>query len=130
MKEQYAGDINDYRKFAILRRLRDDGRTRIGVCWMLTPPDGRNDGARTQFLQQPNVWRRYDPELHDKLNALATTGSTEPNFWRKAAYSAEPNSSLNLCRQAPTSGRRTCAKRLRDCVAASSFSLILTMDFT
>jgi|CXWL01.1.fsa_nt_gi hypothetical protein len=85
MKEQYAGDINDYRKFAILRRLRDDGRTRIGVCWMLTPPDGRNDGARTQFLQQPDVWRRYDPELHDKLNALVSyNGVDRTKFLEKS----------------------------------------------
>lgn len=40
MKHQYIGDINDYRKYALLRTLSADGVNRIGVCWMLTPDDG------------------------------------------------------------------------------------------
>src|SRR5690349_1552017 len=53
MKEQYVGDINDYRKYALLRRLARGGFTRIGVCWMLTPPDGRNDGNLLSYLEKP-----------------------------------------------------------------------------
>lgn len=71
MKEQYVGDINDYRKFALLRRLGDSGRVPIGVCWMLTPPDGRNDGNKTGYLKQPEIWRHYDPELFDGLRAIS-----------------------------------------------------------
>lgn len=36
MKHQYVGDINNYRKYALLRALSADGANRIGVCWMLT----------------------------------------------------------------------------------------------
>ncbi len=36
MKHQYVGDINDYRKYALLRALSAGGANRIGVCWMLT----------------------------------------------------------------------------------------------
>ena len=43
MKHQYVGDINDYRKYALLRALSAGGANRIGVCWMLTP-------AVTSFL--------------------------------------------------------------------------------
>jgi hypothetical protein len=37
VKHQYVGDINDYRKYALLRALSAGGANRIGVCWMLTP---------------------------------------------------------------------------------------------
>ena len=33
MKVQYFGDVNDYRKFALLKALSGKGFT-IGVCWM------------------------------------------------------------------------------------------------
>ena len=38
MKEQYVGDENDYRKYALLRALAATG-LKLGVCWMLTPPE-------------------------------------------------------------------------------------------
>jgi hypothetical protein len=40
VKAQYFGDVNDYRKFSLLRPLAAAGRFRIGVCWMMTEPDG------------------------------------------------------------------------------------------
>lgn len=67
MKEQYVGDINDYRKYALLRVLSDGGRTRVGVCWMLTPDDGGRDGNKLGYLQRPEQFRHYDPELFDIL---------------------------------------------------------------
>ena len=69
MKEQYVGDINDYRKYALLRILANGGRTRIGVCWMLTPPDGRSDGNKVEYLSQPDKWRHFDPELFNLLKS-------------------------------------------------------------
>jgi len=33
MKEQYVGDVNDYRKYALLRHFAIEGRVRVGVCW-------------------------------------------------------------------------------------------------
>ncbi len=67
MKEQYVGDISDYRKYALLRVLADQGRNRIGVCWMLTPPDGNKDGQKISYLGQPEQYRHFDPELFDVL---------------------------------------------------------------
>jgi hypothetical protein len=42
MKEQYVGDVNDYRKYALLRHFAIECGLRVGVCWMLTPPDTGN----------------------------------------------------------------------------------------
>lgn len=67
MKHQYVGDINDYRKYALLRALSASGTNSIGVCWMLTPEDGRTDGNKLSYLQQPDGFRHFDPELFDIL---------------------------------------------------------------
>lgn len=67
MKDQYVGDINDYRKYALLRALSSNGENRIGVCWMLTPSDGGMDGGKLAYLQQPERHRYVDPTLFDIL---------------------------------------------------------------
>lgn len=67
MKHQYVGDINDYRKYALLRDLSAGGLNRIGVCWMLTPSDDRPDGNKLGYLQKPEQNRHFDPELFDIL---------------------------------------------------------------
>lgn len=67
MKHQYVGDINDYRKYALLRALSAGGANRIGVCWMLTPDDGGMDGGKLAYLTKPEQNRRFDPELFDIL---------------------------------------------------------------
>ena len=66
MKNQYFGDINDYRKYALLRKLCGCD-IRLAVCWMLTPDDAGPDGKRTKYLDQPTRWRHFDPELFDSL---------------------------------------------------------------
>lgn len=71
MKDQYVGDINDYRKYALLRALSSGGTNHIGVCWMLTPSDGRPDGNKLAYLQQPERHRHIDPELFDILGHAA-----------------------------------------------------------
>ncbi|MDE2365158.1 MAG: hypothetical protein KGM42_20980 [Hyphomicrobiales bacterium] len=63
MKAQYFGDVNDYRKFALLRLLADVGRFKIGVCWLLTP----DEGSKREYLKEPGVWRGFDPDLFDML---------------------------------------------------------------
>lgn len=72
MKDQYVGDINDYRKYALLRALSSGGGSRIGVCWMLTPSDGRMDGGKLAYIQQPDRHRRVDSELFDILAHAAS----------------------------------------------------------
>src|SRR4051794_40207541 len=72
MKNQYVGDINDYRKYALLRILAGPGDIRIGVCWMLTPNDGRQDGGMTKYLGDQSLWQPHDPGLFDVLRTVIT----------------------------------------------------------
>jgi hypothetical protein len=72
VKHQYVGDINDYRKYALLRSLSAGGANLIGVCWMLTPSDGRSDGNKLAYLDQPDRHRHFDPELFDILAHAAS----------------------------------------------------------
>jgi len=66
MKNQYFGDINDYRKYGLLRILAGEDLN-IGICWMLTPDDDGTDGASVQYLDESGKWRHYDPRLFDYL---------------------------------------------------------------
>jgi hypothetical protein len=72
VKDQYSGDVNDYRKYGILRALAEAGLS-LGVCWMLTPDDGRTDGKHTSYLFQPARWRRLDPALFDALAGIVAS---------------------------------------------------------
>ncbi len=70
MKNQYFGDLNDYRKYGLLRILTRVSGLRVGVCWMLTPDDKRTDGSLRSYLANPVRWRSFDPDLYDKLQQL------------------------------------------------------------
>ena len=67
MKDQYFGDINDYRKYGLLRILSDNGSLRVGVCWMLTAPDNRTDGKFIDYIEIEHKFRAYDSALFDSL---------------------------------------------------------------
>jgi hypothetical protein len=72
LKNQYFGDVNDYRKYGLLRALQSPGQLTLAVGWMLTPDDGSSDGGFRRYLSEPDKWRRHDPELFDHLaSALA-----------------------------------------------------------
>ncbi len=74
MKNQYFGDVNDYRKYGLLRCLTRVSGLSIGVCWLLTEPDGRRDGEFRRYLSEPSRWRRFDPDLYDRLQRLTAAG--------------------------------------------------------
>ena len=74
MKDQYFGDINDYRKYGLLRTLAGAGLS-VGVCWLLTCDDGGGDGELWNYLTKPWRWRKYDPELYDRLQRLQHPGA-------------------------------------------------------
>ena len=69
MKEQHVGDLNDYRKYALIRRLAKSN-LRVGVCWMLTPPDNRPDRRKMGYLDQPTM-AAFDFELFQLLTSIA-----------------------------------------------------------
>lgn len=72
MKNQYAGDVNDFRKYGLLRALRHESDLSLLVCWMLTPDDGSADGNRVSYLSKPARWRVHDPALFDALQDVFT----------------------------------------------------------
>ena len=74
MKNQYWGDINDYRLYGLLRVLIGQNELRTAVCWMLTPDGDGHDGGFTSYLSHSLRWRRFDPELFDLLSDLVPQG--------------------------------------------------------
>lgn len=69
MKDQYFGDVNDFRKYGLLRLLTAPD-LQLGVCWMLTAHDGGTDGEMRAYLDQPNEFRSCDTELFDWLKQV------------------------------------------------------------
>lgn len=70
MKDQYFGDVHDFRKYGLLRILADRAQLQIGVVWMRTGPDRRSDGQKRVYLQKESEYREYDPCLFDALRRL------------------------------------------------------------
>ena len=97
VKNQYFGDINDYKKYSLLRILGKDRKRNIAMCWMLTSNDGRSDGRLTDFVYQPNEWRDFDPELFESLrrclrdiqNRNIRWAETEKDFIPSASFYRE-----------------------------------------
>ena len=74
MKNQYVADINDYRKYGLIRTLTGFGKIRTGVCWMLTPDDSRTDGQFTRYVSSPGQWSHFDPCLFKLLGDFIRDG--------------------------------------------------------
>jgi hypothetical protein len=70
LKDQYFGDVNDFRKYGLLRALAVAAGLRLGVCWMLTAGDSRTDGNFLGYLAKPVQYRHRDPELFDWLKQV------------------------------------------------------------
>jgi hypothetical protein len=74
VKDQYAGDVNDYLKYALLRALAGAHPGTLQVCWMLTAPDRRPDGGRLAYLDDPEGFASLDPEVFQALGAMVRGG--------------------------------------------------------
>ena len=69
MRDQYAGDVSDLIKFALLRDLAGDD-SRLGVAWYYVPGhDGREDGRHLEWRDEL-AWEQLDSELHAGLSLL------------------------------------------------------------
>jgi tRNA (guanine37-N1)-methyltransferase len=65
VQDRYAGDVGDYIKLALLRRLARDRR--VALLWWKHPDEGYNaDGKHTTYLDSP-AWRGLDGELFEQL---------------------------------------------------------------
>jgi hypothetical protein len=67
MQDCYTGDIGDYVKYALLRKLAEGHQ--LGVAWYLFPDENR-DGGHTKYLQDPDHWSGHDPKLFNKLKQI------------------------------------------------------------
>ena len=74
MKNQYFGDVNDYRKYGLLRHLQRVGFRKLLVAWMLTPDDGGPDGRFRSYLSSSDRWADLDSELYEGLHTLLPSG--------------------------------------------------------
>lgn len=88
MKIQYFGDVNDYRKYALLRAFAQAG-LKVGVCWIMTEADGRSDGKNRTYLAKPDQWRGFDPDLFDALSTVPAE-PTRADLQRLEASDAIP----------------------------------------
>ena len=74
MKDQYFGDINDYRKYGLLRAISGAGDLNLMIAWMLTSDDGGMDGKFTSYLEYPDKWGHHDLELFQTIKKLLAGG--------------------------------------------------------
>ena len=74
MKNQYFCDVNDYRKYGLIRLLQRQGGLKTLIGWMLTADDGRSDGKFTEYLGDHSRWSRFDPELYAQLRSWVGDG--------------------------------------------------------
>ena len=71
--EPLRGDIGDYLKLGILRALSPGYR--LGVAWWLFPDEAHNgDGRHIGYLNRPEQWRHFDPDLFDILVGVVSSG--------------------------------------------------------
>jgi hypothetical protein len=75
MQDRFAGDLIDFAKLGLLRRLAGLGRDRafrLGVVWYLTPDTGPPTTRHTGYLAlaPPNPWTEADPRLFSRLRQL------------------------------------------------------------
>jgi hypothetical protein len=96
MKNQYFGDINDYRKYGLLRSIQSTCDMKLLVAWMLTPDDGSSDGKFITYLKEPDKWEQLDPPLYQELNRLLSQNQKrevrlieESNFFNGCKYYSE-----------------------------------------
>lgn len=94
MQDRYVGDIGDFAKYGLLRAIR--GGRRLGVAWYFRPDNGpAGDGRHTDYLGEPDAWRRLDPELFDALARLVPDHRSVPDVEQSgvlgdATFAREP----------------------------------------
>ena len=84
MQNRYVGDIGDYLKLGILRALSPGYR--LGVAWWLFPDESHNgDGRHISYLNRPDQWRHFDPDLFDTLHEIVSSGQRHVHALEAAA---------------------------------------------
>ena len=68
MQNKYAGDVGDFGKLGMLRRINSTGLT-LGINWYLMPDDGNNDGKHIGYLND-SKFLGCDDELYRELKSI------------------------------------------------------------
>src|ERR1700722_19113111 len=95
MQNRDVGDIGDYVKLSILRALSPGYR--LGVAWWLYPDETHNtDGRHISYLQRPDPWWKFHPQLFDALEKIVPSGRRNvraleaANLLRGAIFAGTP----------------------------------------
>jgi hypothetical protein len=85
MQNRYVGDVGDFAKYGLLRRLTRETALRLGVVWYLVDDENHNtDGRHISYLRDPS-FIRLDPLLHSTLERLVSTNRRSIRAIEKAA---------------------------------------------
>ena len=110
MQDRYAGDIGDYIKLSLLRRLAQ--HRALGVAWWLTPNgQGNEDGRYTTYLQRPDDWSTLAPEVFDAMQSVVNGARSVAALERTGLLNGARFASERLGLSRPTRGSRADARR-------------------
>ena len=119
MQDRYAGDVGDFGKYGLLRRLcgpdKHGPTLRLGVLWYRFEDATPGDGRYVSYLESPRAqeYRSCDPDLFQQMRAIVhgersiaaveTSGALPPGtafFGHKLAFGRnEPRTSRALKRR-------------------------------
>jgi hypothetical protein len=78
LQDRYVGDVGDFAKYGLLRRLagrRGEREIRLGLVWCLFPNETHNDdGRHVSYLRKPEFEALDDPLL-TALRKIVTSGN-------------------------------------------------------
>ena len=81
MKNQYVGDINDYRKYGLIKIISNVFNEKTLFVWMLTKDDNnKNDGNFIKYLDIPQKYRQYNTTLFDELKIIVENKTKNDNI--------------------------------------------------
>ncbi len=77
MQNRYVGDVGDFAKYALLRRLVNGTgqHVRLGVVWCLYPNESHNDDGRHVSYLCNSDYAALDPDLHGALRHIVNSGN-------------------------------------------------------
>lgn len=86
MKNQYFGDINDFRKYLLLKALENSGIEPIHFVWMLTENEQDNpDGNKLKYLYE-GKYKNTDPSLQSILLNSIMNGNRNVSTIENSSY--------------------------------------------
>jgi hypothetical protein len=77
MQNRYVGDVGDFAKYALLRRLAGTSKeqpTRLGIVWCLSPDESHNDDGRHVSYLRRLEFEGLDVELLAELRKIVDSG--------------------------------------------------------